>query len=348
MSRLTDSLSPKLSATLAGSVAGSREAVDPRAPTRSRGLGVGILLAAFGAIAFSGKAIIVKLGYRYGADAITLITLRMLCALPFFIVMGIYAARRPGTVSLTRRDQGAVLALGVLGYYLASYLDFLGLEYVSASLERLILYLNPTIVLFIGLLFFGRRVRPRQVVALLIGYAGVVLAFTHDFRLGGSNVVLGSALVFASALSYALYLVGSGEIVKRVGTLRLTAYASSVASICCIAHFLVTRPLGLLVELPPPVYGLSLLNGTACTVLPVFAVMAGISRVGASIASQVGMIGPVSTILLANVFLGERMGPTQVVGTILVMIGVFIVSQSKAQAPVAPNPVSSQQGERGG
>ena len=291
----------------------------------------GLALAAFGAIAFSGKAIIVKLGFRHGADAITLIALRMAVAAPFFAVAAWYASSRPGVVRLTSADRGKVVLLGFLGYYLASYLDFLGLEYVSASLERLILYLNPTLVLLIGLFLFKRRVTGRQVVALVLGYAGVVLAFAHDFHFGGRSIVLGSLLVFGSALAYAIYLVGSGELLKRVGTVRLTAYASCVAAACCLVHFALTRPLDLLFALPAPVYGLSLLNGTVCTVLPVFAVMMAVGRLGASVASQIGMIGPVSTIVLADLLLDERMGPTQIVGTVLVMVGVFVVSQGRTR-----------------
>jgi len=289
----------------------------------------GVALAAFGAIAFSGKAIIVKLGYRYGADAITLIALRMIVALPFFATTAAIVHLR-GAPSLSWADRWRIAGLGFLGYYLASYLDFLGLAYVSASLERLILYLSPTLVLFIGMLFFGRRATARQVVALVLGYLGVVVAFAHDLQIGGSDVLLGSALVFASALAYAVYLVGSGELLARVGSIRLTALASSVASLCCIVQFAVTRPWSMLWSQPREVYELSLLNGTLCTVIPVFAVMMGIQRVGASIASQVGMVGPVSTIVLAALILGETLGPYQIVGTILVMIGVFVVSQSRA------------------
>ena len=289
----------------------------------------GIALAAFGAIAFSGKAIIVKLAYRYGADAITLIALRMLVALPFFATTAVVVHLR-GAPPLSRADRWRIAGLGFLGYYLASYLDFLGLAYVSASLERLILYLSPTLVLLIGMLFFGRRANARQLIALVIGYLGVVVAFAHDLRVGGSDVLLGSALVFASALAYAIYLVGSGELVARVGSIRLTALASSVASLCCIVQFAVTRPWTMLWSQPFEVYELSLLNGTLCTVIPVFAVMMGVQRVGASVASQVGMVGPVSTIVLAALILRETLGPYQIVGTILVMIGVFVVSQSRS------------------
>jgi len=297
----------------------------------------GIALAAFGAIAFSGKAIIVKLGFRHGADAITLIALRMAVAVPFFAAIAWYASTRPGVVRLSRGDRAKVALLGFLGYYLASYLDFLGLEYVSASLERLILYLNPTLVLLIGLFVFGRRVTGRQIVALVLGYGGVVLAFAHDLHVGGGSIALGSLLVFGSALAYAIYLVGSGELLRRVGTVRLTAYASCVAAVCCLLHFALTRPIGLLFALPAPVYWLSILNGTVCTVLPVFAVMMAVGRLGASVASQIGMIGPVSTIALADLLLDERMGPTQVVGTVLVLVGVFVVSQSRVRTPTGPS-----------
>lgn len=289
----------------------------------------GLVLAALGAIAFSGKAIIVKLGYRYGTDAVTLLALRMLVAFPFFLAMGAWAARR--SVPLGKADRGRIVLLGFLGYYLASFLDFAGLAYITATLERLILYLTPTLVAFIGWLAFGRRISRRQAGALLVSYVGVALAFGHDLQVGGSNIALGSLLVFGSALAYALYLVGSGELVQRVGAVRLTAYASSVASVLCLLQFVLLRPMEAL-ALPWQVYALSLVNGTLCTVLPVLAVMMAVARIGSALAAQVGMIGPVSTILLSLLLLGEPMGPWQVAGTVLVMAGVFVVSQQKTTA----------------
>lgn len=289
----------------------------------------GLALAALGAIAFSGKAIIVKLGYRYGTDAVTLLALRMLVAFPFFLLMGAWAARR--SAPLSGADRWRVVLLGFLGYYLASFLDFAGLAYITATLERLILYLTPTLVALIGWLAFGKRISRRQAVALMVSYAGVALAFGHDLQAGGSNILLGGALVFGSALAYALYLVGSGELVARVGAVRLTAYASSVASVLCLLQFVVLRPLQALV-LPWEVYALSLVNGTLCTVLPVLAVMMAVARIGSALAAQIGMVGPVSTILLSLLLLGEPMGPWQVAGTVLVMAGVFVVSQQKAVA----------------
>jgi len=305
----------------------------PEAPHPPPGLHAvsrsGLMLAALGAIAFSGKAIIVKLGYRYDTDAVTLLALRMLVAFPFFLLMGFWAARR--SAPLSRADRVRILLLGFLGYYLASFLDFAGLAYITATLERLILYLTPTLVALIGWLAFGKRISRRQVLALLVSYAGVALAFGHDLQTGGSNILLGGALVFGSALAYALYLVGSGELVARVGAVRLTAYASSVASVLCLLQFVVVRPMQAMV-LPWEVYALSLVNGTLCTVLPVLAVMMAVARIGSALAAQVGMIGPVSTILLSLLLLGEPMGPWQVAGTVLVMAGVFAVSQQKTVA----------------
>lgn len=307
------------------------EAVD--APSAHPGLQAvsrsGLLLAALGAIAFSGKAIIVKLGYRYGADAVTLLALRMLVAFPFFLLMGVWAARR--SAPLSHADRLKIVLLGFLGYYLASFLDFAGLAYITTTLERLILYLTPTLVALIGWLALGKRISRRQALALLVSYAGVALAFGHDLQAGGSNTLLGGLLVFGSALAYALYLVGSGELVVRVGAVRLTAYASSVASVLCLLQFVILRPMQAMV-LPWEVYALSLVNGTLCTVLPVLAVMMAVARIGSALAAQVGMIGPVSTIVLSLLLLGEPMGPWQVAGTVLVMAGVFVVSQQKTVA----------------
>lgn len=296
-------------------------------PSRPGHAWSGVALALFGAIAFSGKAIIVKLGYRHGADAITLLALRMLVALPFFGLMAWWARRDSQRFRLRGRDRWKVVGLGFSGYYLASFLDFAGLEYITATLERLILYLTPTLVLLVGVLVFKRKPAVRQLLALAISYLGVALAFAHDLEIGGNGIALGGVLVFLSALSYATYLVGSGEVVARVGAVRLTAYASAVAACFCLLHFLLLRPWHSLMELPHQIYTLSLLNGTLCTVLPVLATMMAVQRLGSAMASQLGMIGPVSTIVLSVLLLGEPMGVWQIVGTVLVLIGVFTVTR---------------------
>ncbi|MEO6104025.1 MAG: DMT family transporter [Pseudoxanthomonas sp.] len=299
----------------------------PEPPTRSGHQWSGVGLALFGAIAFSGKAIIVKLGYRHGADAITLLALRMLVALPFFALMAWWARRDTQRFRLRGLDRWKVVGLGFCGYYLASFLDFAGLEYITATLERLILYLTPTLVLLIGILAFKRRPALRQLLALAISYAGVALAFAHDLESGADGIALGALLVFLSALSYSVYLVGSGEVVARVGAVRLTAYASAVACGFCVLHFLVVRSWHSLFELPAGIYWLSLLNGTLCTVLPVLATMMAVQRLGPALAAQLGMVGPVSTIILSLFLLGEPMGAWQVAGTVLVLIGVFTVTR---------------------
>jgi drug/metabolite transporter (DMT)-like permease len=209
----------------------------------------GLLLALAGATAFSGKAIIVKLAYRHGVDAVTLIMLRMLLALPLFVALAWWAGR--GREPLTGRDWRVVGGLGFCGYYLASFLDFAGLQYISASLERLILYLNPTLVMLLGWLLFKRRVTRRQLGAFAISYAGILVVFGAELSLEGRDVLLGSALVFGSALSYAVYLVYSGQEVQRLGSLRLTGLATSVACVLCIGQYLVLKPVGSALELPP-------------------------------------------------------------------------------------------------
>ncbi|MBK6864875.1 MAG: DMT family transporter [Ideonella sp.] len=287
----------------------------------------GLLLAAAGSIAFSGKAIIVKLAYRHGVDAVTLIMYRMLFALPMFLALAWWAGR--GKPALARRDWIAVAGLGFSGYYLASYLDFAGLQYITASLERLILYLNPTLVLLLAVLLFGRHAGARQWIAMGVSYAGVAIVFGHEVTLAGANAALGALLVLGSALSYALYLLYSGEEVKRLGALRLTGLATSVACVLCIAQFLLLRPLAA-AAVAPEVIWLSILNATACTFAPVVMVMLAIERIGAAATAQVGMIGPLSTIAMGVLILGEPFTAWLVAGTVLVLAGIGLLARARA------------------
>ena len=294
---------------------------------RPQNLTAGLLLAAFGAIAFSGKAIIVKLAYRHGVDAVTLIMFRMLFALPIFAAMAWWASR--GQAALTRKDWLGILGLGFTGYYLASFLDFAGLAYISASLERLILYLNPTIVMLLGLVLYQRRTTPRQVLGMAISYCGVVLVFGHEISLLGANAALGALLVFLSAVSYAMYLVYSGELVQRLGSMRLVGLASTFACVCCIVQFVVLRPLNVALTVAPEVIWLSVINATLCTVVPVLMVMMAIERIGPSLAAQTGMVGPVATILMGVLLLGEPFTAWVAAGTVLVIAGIFVFSRSQ-------------------
>ena len=298
--------------------------------TSSRTLTTGLLLAGAGSIAFSGKAIIVKLAYRYGVDAVTLIMYRMLFALPFFIAMAWWASR--GQPRLSKRDRWGILGLGFSGYYLASFLDFWGLQYISASLERLILYLNPTLVLVLGWLLFGRRITARQALAMAVSYAGMLLVLGHEVQFQGGRSALGALLVFGSAVSYAIYLVYSGEMVKRIGSLRLVGLASSVACLLCIVQFVLLRPLDAALVAPEVIW-LSVLSAVACTVTPVLLVMMAIERIGAGLTAQTGMIGPLSTIAMGVVILGEPFNAWIIAGTALVLGGVVLVSRNSTKAP---------------
>jgi drug/metabolite transporter (DMT)-like permease len=291
-----------------------------------KGLAPGLLLATFGAIAFSGKAIIVKLAYRYGVDAVTLIMYRMLFALPIFAVMAWWASR--SQAPLTRRDWLGVLWLGFTGYYLASFLDFAGLAYISASLERLILYLNPTLVLLLGLVMYKRRVSAPQIIGMAISYCGVVLVFGHEITLQGAGTAWGALLVFLSAVSYALYLVYSGEMVRRLGSLRLVGLATTVACLCCLLQFVLLRPMSAALVAPEVIW-LSLLNATLCTAVPVLMVMMAIERIGAGMAAQTGMVGPMSTILMGVLILGEPFTAWVAAGTVLVIAGIFVFTRTR-------------------
>lgn len=277
-------------------------------------------------MAFSGKAIIVKLAYRHGVDAVTLIMYRMLFALPIFAAMAWWASR--GQPPLTRRDALGVLGLGVSGYYLASFLDFAGLAYISASLERLILYLNPTIVLLLGWAVYGRAIRWGQALGMAISYCGVVLVFGQEAQAQGGGAAWGALLVFLSALSYAIYLVYSGEMVQRLGALRLVGLATTVACGLCLAQFVLLRPLSAALVAPEVIW-LSLLNATLCTAAPVVMVMMAVERIGASAAAQAGMVGPLSTILMGVWLLGEPLTLAVLAGTALVLAGIFVFSRAR-------------------
>ena len=305
-----------------------QNATPPAIPgSRAAYLG-GLAIAIGGAVLFSTKAIVAKLLYRYQLDAVTLIAFRMLFSLPVFAAIALWKMR--SEPPLARADAWRLLGLGLVGYYLSSFLDFLGLQYITVGLERLILFLTPTFVLLASAFWLKQHIGRRQLLSLLIAYGGIVLVFFHDLQGGGSNVVLGSLLVLGSALAYAVYLLASGEMVKRLGALRLVSYAMCVSSAACIGQFFVLRPAALLVQ-PLEVYALSLVNGILCTVMPVFMTMVAVQRIGAGAASQAGMIGPVSTLFLGAAILAEPVTSWQLAGTALVLAGIYLLSNVKGQ-----------------
>lgn len=289
----------------------------------------GALIVAVAAIAFSGKAIIIKLAYRHGVDALTLLALRMVFSAPLFLALAWWDNRREHRAPLARADLRAVAMLGFIGYYLASYFDFLGLQYVTAALERLLLFIHPTFVLLLSAMIFKRPITSRDVVAVVLSYLGIAVVFGHDMATQPGNVLLGSFWVLLSALFYAGYLMGSGRIVGRVGSIRFSCYAGLVSCIAVVAHFAVVRDVRVIFAQPMPVYNLSLLMAAVSTVLPIVLTSEGIRRIGASHASIVASIGPIATIFLGAMFLDEPITALQLLGAALVLAGILAISLQK-------------------
>ena len=284
----------------------------------------GLAIAIGGAVLFSTKAIVAKLMYRYQVDAITVVALRMLFSVPVFAAIAVWQMRNKPPLSAA--DRWRLVGMGLVGYYLSSTLDFLGLQFITVGLERLILFLTPTFVLLFTSIFLKRHISRTQWLALAVSYCGIVLVFAHDLHNGGAAVVTGASLVLGSAIAYAIYLLMSGELVQRIGATRLVSYAMCVASAACIAQFFALRPAAMLVQ-PGAIYWLSLVNGIFCTLLPVFMTMVAVQRIGAATASQAGMIGPVSTLFLGALVLGEPITAIQLGGTALVLGGIYMLSR---------------------
>ena len=314
-------------------------------PARSYLL-TGLALGAVGAMLFSTRAILIKLAYAYQVDPITFLTLRMVFSLPFFLAAAVWAQRRGATAwaqrggaasdAVSRRDAWQIIGLGLLGYYFASYVDFAGLQFISAALSRLIQFLNPTLIIIIMALFFARRIVAREVAAMAVCYAGIALCVAHDVRLSGNLGVtaLGASLSFLSALCYAVYLILSNGLITRIGSLRFTAYAMTVSCVAVIVHFLMVHPLGTL-NLPWPVLMYGLIMALLCTVLPVFMVSEANRRIGPAQVGILSSLGPVATLALGFILLAESITLTQVAGMALVLSGAWLLSR-KPYAVVNP------------
>ncbi|MEM1214351.1 MAG: DMT family transporter [Bacteroidota bacterium] len=291
---------------------------------------VAILLVLFGAIGYSSKAIFIKLAYQYEVDSISLVALRMAFSLPFFLLVAWYdhRKRREETEQfrLSRRHLLHIVLLGFLGYYLASVFDFLSLQYLTASLARLILFTYPTLVLLLSALFLRRPIHRVEVGAVLLSYVGIAFAFSNALELEtGEHFWRGVALSVGSALSFACYLIGSGEYLPKLGTIRYNSLTMSIACVAIIVHHGIQHQWALF-DFAPPVYAYCVGIALLATVIPSFMVAEGIRRLGAGPASIISSIGPISTILLAAIFLGEVFSTWQWLGAVLVIGGVFLLS----------------------
>jgi drug/metabolite transporter (DMT)-like permease len=289
---------------------------------------VGILFALGGTVAFAFRPVLIKLGYEAApVSATTLLFLRMALAFPFFAAVAWWLRREP---PLARRDWAGIVALGFLGYYLASLLDFLGLQYVSAGLGRLIMFLYPTLVVILSAVFLAKRPTRRELTALALTYAGIALVLSVKLGAGPEQrlFLLGAALVFGSAMCYAVYLVTGSQLVKRVGSMRFTAYTMMVSTAPALAQFaLLESPAAL--QLPGEVWLYVILLATVCTVLPVFLVAEALKRIGANHFALIGGLGPVTTVLADFVLLEGALTPLQLAGGALVIAGVLLVTLKK-------------------
>ncbi|MBP7644160.1 MAG: DMT family transporter [Saprospiraceae bacterium] len=288
-----------------------------------------VLLVVAGAIFFSTKAVMVKLAYRHEITAIYLLLLRMLFSLPFYVAIYWYVSNKTPKKQEVKKDYLYVVLFGVLGYYVASYFDFWGLQFISAGLERIILFIYPTLVVMINFIFFKKAIRSIQIFAILITYLGVLAAFVYDTNVEDQKYLLfGGTLVFLSALTYGSYLVGSEWLIPKFGTLRFTALAMMVSCVCVILHTIFVNGFTFPI-FQAEVYWYALAMAIFATVLPSFMISEGIKRLGSSNASIIASVGPISTIILSNIFLGEAFNFGQLIGTVLVIFGVILVSKAK-------------------
>jgi|KBSMisStandDraft_5_1062788.scaffolds.fasta_scaffold82045_2 drug/metabolite transporter (DMT)-like permease len=290
---------------------------------------IGPLFAVLGVLGFSFKAILIKLAYAAAPiDPVSLMTLRMLYAAPFYIAIAWWSGRSPRAATITRRDARLLVMLGFVGYYLSSLLDFMGLQYVTASLERLVLFLYPTIVVVLSAIFLAQPVTRRATVALVLSYAGIALAVWHDIRVTGDagTTALGAALVFGGAVGYAIYLVAAGGIITRLGSSRFIAWAMLASTVFILAQFALTHPLSAL-NVPFDVHMLTLAMAIFCTVLPTWMIAESVRRIGASTASLIGSLGPMFTLGFGALLLDEPVNALQLCGVALVLAGVMLVSR---------------------
>jgi drug/metabolite transporter (DMT)-like permease len=303
----------------------------------------GAILAFTAAAFFSMKAIFVKLAYLYGVDAVTLLALRMLFALPVLLFAGYWSSRRHAH-RMTRKDWIAVLFLGFAGYYLSSLLDFMGLAYITAGLERLILFLYPTIVAIISVFLFKKPIGRTGIVALVLSYIGIAIATGHDIEASGDfhRVLIGGGLIFACTITYAIYIAGSGQVVGRVGAMRFAALATTVAAACVLIQFAIQNPTHALVTQPWQVYMHAAGMAFVSTILPIFMTAKAIQMIGAAKVSMIGAVGPIATIFFGWLLLGEDVSLPQMVGAALVLAGVILVARKPAPKPV-PQPAPAVQ-----
>lgn len=289
--------------------------------------GSGILFAIIGVVLFSAKAVMVKMAYSYGIDHLTLLLFRMVFAFPFYLLIALLS-KPLYPKEIRTKDYLWIVFFGFIGYYLASLFDFMGLQHVKAGLERIILFIYPTIVVLLSWFIFGKKITKLQILAIIVTYVGVFITFWDEVGVDENTILLGGFLIFLSAFTYASYLVGSGWLIPKFGVLQFTSYAMIVSTICIVVHYLFVNGFRLS-SYSKEVYLLGLAMAIFSTLVPSFLVSAAINRLGASTFSIFGSLGPVSTIILAFFFLDETISLVQIFGMLVVIAGVMLVSRIK-------------------
>ncbi len=288
----------------------------------------GFVITFIGAILFSTKAIIVKKAFAdIHVDALSLLAVRMICALPFYLIVVFYKTGQQENKKLTPGQWMFLIILGLMGYYISSFLDFVGLQYISAGLERLILFLYPTVTVLITTLFFKQKIAVVQKWALLLTYTGIAIAFYGELKIdtGNSNFYLGSLLIFLCAITYGFFVAGSGQLIPQIGATKFTAYAMTVASLAVLLHYFINGNFIVLQSRNDSFWLYGILLAVVATVIPTFLISGGLKRMGSTNVAIVSCIGPVSTIIQAHFILGEKFFTTQIIGTILVVAGVVMI-----------------------
>ena len=294
----------------------------------------GFLITFIGAIMFSTKAVIVKKAFAdIKVDALSLLAVRMICSLPFYLIVAFYKTNKQENKKLTAKQWWFLLVLGLMGYYISSFLDFVGLQYISAGLERLILFLYPTITVLITSLVYKQKISRIQKLALLVTYTGIAIAYFGELKIdsGNPNFYWGSFLIFLCALTYGFFIAGSGQLIPQIGATKFTAYAMTIASLGVLTHYFINGDFTVLQSGNTTFWLYGILLAVVATVIPTFLISGGLKRMGSNNVAIVSSIGPVSTIIQAHFILGEKTFPAQIIGTILVIAGVLITGWKSRQ-----------------
>ena len=295
----------------------------------------GFFIAFIGAVLFSTKAIIVKKAFaNVHVDALTLLTLRMIFSLPFYLVIAFIVSSQKANIKMTSKEWLATISLGLFGYYLSSLFDFIGLQYISAGLERLILFLYPSFAVLINAIFFKQAIKRIQLCALVVSYIGIGIAYFGEIQVdtGNPNFYWGSFLIFLCSITYATYIAGSGQVIPKVGASKFTAYALLSSTAGVFLHFILRGDYGALQQ-GNDLWWYGIMLALVATVIPTFMLSFALKKIGANNVVIISSIGPVSTIIQAHIILGEPVFTEQIFGTVLVLAGILLLSIKPKKLP---------------